>query len=254
MGYDKPDLGFVVHFQAPGSPVAYYQQVGRAGRALDVSVAVLLRGTEDAQIQDWFIQQAFPDARHVDEVLAVFDDARGPVTLAGVESRRQHEAFDARVGAEATHGRRRPHPPAIADLRTHLEAMDVPDATSASGHGCTARRATADARVRDDRLVSHALPRSSARRRHCRGVRRLRCVRSATVPGLARPCRGRGGAVVPAPGVHHDRAAQAAGGSRSARRAAVRDRPGPLRIGRPWLGHVGHERPVTKEPGSTIVS
>ncbi len=86
MGYDKPDLGFVVHFQAPGSPVAYYQQVGRAGRALDSSVAVLLRGTEDAQIQDWFIQQAFPDARHVDEVLAVFDDARGPVTLAGVEA------------------------------------------------------------------------------------------------------------------------------------------------------------------------
>jgi ATP-dependent DNA helicase RecQ len=86
MGYDKPDLGFVVHFQAPGSPVAYYQQVGRAGRALDSSVAVLLRGTEDAQIQDWFIQQAFPDERHVDEVLAVFEDARGPVTLGGVEA------------------------------------------------------------------------------------------------------------------------------------------------------------------------
>jgi ATP-dependent DNA helicase RecQ len=86
MGYDKPDLGFVVHFQAPGSPVAYYQQVGRAGRALDASVAVLLRGTEDAQIQDWFIQQAFPDERHVDEVLAVFENARGPVTLAAVEA------------------------------------------------------------------------------------------------------------------------------------------------------------------------
>ena len=86
MGYDKPDLGFVVHFQAPGSPIAYYQQVGRAGRALDSSVAVLLRGTEDAQIQDWFIQQAFPDGRHVDEVLGVFENARGPVTLAGVEA------------------------------------------------------------------------------------------------------------------------------------------------------------------------
>ncbi len=86
MGYDKPDLGFVVHFQAPGSPVAYYQQVGRAGRALDASVAVLLRGAEDAQIQDWFIQQAFPDEHHVDEVLGVFDHARGPVTLGGVES------------------------------------------------------------------------------------------------------------------------------------------------------------------------
>jgi ATP-dependent DNA helicase RecQ len=85
MGYDKPDLGFVIHFQSPGSPVAYYQQVGRAGRALDTSVAVLLRGDEDERIQDWFIQQAFPDEHHVDEVLAVFDAATGPITLAGVE-------------------------------------------------------------------------------------------------------------------------------------------------------------------------
>ena len=51
MGYDKPDLSFVVHFQSPGSPVAYYQQVGRAGRALDSSRGVLLRGLEDEQIQ-----------------------------------------------------------------------------------------------------------------------------------------------------------------------------------------------------------
>ena len=33
MGFDKPDLGFVVHLGAPQSPVAYYQQIGRAGRA-----------------------------------------------------------------------------------------------------------------------------------------------------------------------------------------------------------------------------
>jgi ATP-dependent DNA helicase RecQ len=44
MGYDKPDLSFVVHYQAPGSVVAYYQQVGRAGRAVDHADAVLLRG------------------------------------------------------------------------------------------------------------------------------------------------------------------------------------------------------------------
>ena len=31
MGFDKPDLGFVVHLGAPQSPIAYYQQVGRAG-------------------------------------------------------------------------------------------------------------------------------------------------------------------------------------------------------------------------------
>jgi superfamily II DNA helicase RecQ len=47
MGYDKPDLAFVVHYQAPDSPVAYYQQVGRAGRALDRAQVILLGGPED---------------------------------------------------------------------------------------------------------------------------------------------------------------------------------------------------------------
>ena len=81
MGYDKPDLGFVVHFQAPGSAVAYYQQVGRAGRALDRSEAVLLRGVEDADIQDFFITQAFAPPEVANRVLAVFDGADGPVSL-----------------------------------------------------------------------------------------------------------------------------------------------------------------------------
>ena len=84
MGYDKPDLAFVVHFQAPGSPVAYYQQVGRAGRQLSESVGVLLRGAEDADIQDWFIRTAFPDPQDVDAVLAIFAFAPGPVTLGRV--------------------------------------------------------------------------------------------------------------------------------------------------------------------------
>ena len=60
MGFDKPDLSFVIHYQAPSSPIAYYQQVGRAGRQLEASNAVLLRGTEDAEIQEYFIRTAFP--------------------------------------------------------------------------------------------------------------------------------------------------------------------------------------------------
>jgi ATP-dependent DNA helicase RecQ len=70
MGYDKADLTFVVHFQAPGSVVSYYQQVGRAGRGVEHADVVLLRGGEDRRIQDFFIEQAFP-AR--DRVKAVLD-------------------------------------------------------------------------------------------------------------------------------------------------------------------------------------
>ena len=85
MGFDKPDLAFVVHYQAPGSPIAYYQQVGRAGRALASAEAVLLRGREDADIQDFFIATAFPprpEAEAIVELLA----ARGePVRLGDIE-------------------------------------------------------------------------------------------------------------------------------------------------------------------------
>jgi ATP-dependent DNA helicase RecQ len=70
MGYDKADLTFVVHYQAPGSVVSYYQQVGRAGRGVDHADVILLRGGEDRRIQDFFIEQAFPARERVDAVLA----------------------------------------------------------------------------------------------------------------------------------------------------------------------------------------
>jgi ATP-dependent DNA helicase RecQ len=73
MGYDKGDLRFVVHFQAPGSVIAYYQQVGRAGRGVDHADVVLLRGAEDRRIQDFFIEQAFPREDHVARVFEVLD-------------------------------------------------------------------------------------------------------------------------------------------------------------------------------------
>ena len=79
MGYDKPDLGFVVHFQGPGSPIAYYQQVGRAGRGLEEADAILLRGTEDRDVQDFFIKSAFPPAELVAKAMAIFESADRPL-------------------------------------------------------------------------------------------------------------------------------------------------------------------------------
>jgi ATP-dependent DNA helicase RecQ len=70
MGFDKPDLAFVVHYQTPGSVVAYYQQVGRAGRALDAAYGVLLSGEEETEITEYFIASAFPTRDEVQRILA----------------------------------------------------------------------------------------------------------------------------------------------------------------------------------------
>ena len=86
MGFDKADLTFVVHYQSPGSPVAYYQQVGRAGRGVDEAHGILLRGHEDVDIQDWFIRTAFPPRDKADAIVSLLEERGGPVSITEIES------------------------------------------------------------------------------------------------------------------------------------------------------------------------
>ena len=87
MGFDKPDLGFVVHLGAPQSPVAYYQQIGRAGRAVDQAEAILLPGREDRDIWAYFASLAFPPEYQVRAALTALAQAGRPLSVAALETR-----------------------------------------------------------------------------------------------------------------------------------------------------------------------
>lgn len=85
MGFDKPDLGFVVHLGSPSSPIAYYQQVGRAGRGVEHAEVLLLPGKEDEAIWQYFASVAFPPEEQVRRTLDVLAQADRPLSLPALE-------------------------------------------------------------------------------------------------------------------------------------------------------------------------
>jgi len=265
MGYDKPDLGFVVHYQAPGSVIAYYQQVGRAGRALEHAEVVLLRGHEDRRIQDFFIQQAFPPRELVDRVMERLDgdgatarelmahvnlgrgrvdallkvlDVEGAVTRDGSRWSRVAGSdwrYDGARYARVTALRRREQEAMAAFgadgrclMRALQEELDDPEPEDC-GRCAACAGARYDARSPPR---SSARPRSwcgharsSSRPRRWRPTRPGRCARSRTTCAPRRAARWRGSAT--AAGTRSSRPAGAPAAS-----AASSSAPRPRRCGR----------------------
>jgi ATP-dependent DNA helicase RecQ len=117
MGFDKPDLGFVVHLGAPQSPVAYYQQIGRAGRGVERAEVILLPGREDRDIWAYFASLAFPPERQVRATLATLAEAGRPLSAGVLETH-----------VDLSRGR----------LESMLKVLDVDGAVRRVGGGWTA--------------------------------------------------------------------------------------------------------------------
>ena len=117
MGFDKPDLGFVVHLGAPQSPVAYYQQIGRAGRGVERADVVLLPGREDRDIWAYFASLAFPPENQVRATLQTLAEAGRPLSTAAIETH-----------VDLSRGR----------LETMLKVLDVDGAVTRMTGGWTA--------------------------------------------------------------------------------------------------------------------
>ncbi len=86
MGYDKPDLGFVVHVGAPPSPVAYYQQVGRAGRGIDHAAVAVLPSGSDHGVWEYYATSTLPDPAQCEQILRALGEAPGAQSVVALEA------------------------------------------------------------------------------------------------------------------------------------------------------------------------
>ena len=172
MGFDKPDLGFVVHLGAPQSPIAYYQQVGRAGRGVQRAEVVLLPGAEDEAIWRYFASLGFPAEEQVRQVLATLSEK--PMSTA---------ALEAHVDLRRTR------------LETMLKVLDVDGVVKRVSGGWIATGqdwsydADRYARVSADRAAEQQAMRDYAATEHCRMLFLRRQLDDPEVlDGTAQPC------------------------------------------------------------------
>lgn len=115
MGFDKPDLHFVIHYQQPGNIISYYQQIGRAGRGIDRAYIILMHGPGDEDIQNYFIDTAFPKSQQVEEVIAALQQVKSA-------SRQQ---LQQRVNVRYS---------VLEKILTHLEVEDIVEKVDSSFH------------------------------------------------------------------------------------------------------------------------
>ena len=169
MGFDKPDLGFVVHVGAPQSPIAYYQQVGRAGRAVERADVLLLPGREDEAIWRYFGSLAFPEEDLVQLTLDAL--ARGGATAVDGGAGDPHAAAARPPGDDAQGARRR--------------RRGAPGAGRLDRH----RRAVAYDRERYDRVARARDDEQQAMRRYLAGGScRMEMLRRDLDDPFAEPC------------------------------------------------------------------